>query len=188
MDKRYIYLIQMHSGSLPSRLVKAVTRDPYSHVGICLDSSCREIYSFGRKEVNNFLNGGFVVEQAHGAFFQKFPQTLCRIWEIPVTDHQFFGLQDSLNRMAEESERYNYDFLGAVLRIFRIPVSFPNAYVCSQFVAELLERWEILHFPKAPGFVAPKDFAFLPGAREIYRGNYLAYCTSQKSREEAVVL
>lgn len=183
----HIYLIQLHSGSLPSRLVQAVTRDPYSHVGICLHRDCREIYSFGRRQVNNFLDGGFVVEQADGEFFRKFPHTMCRIWEIPVTDRQFLGLRTCLTQMEQEAEAYSYDFLGAVLRIFRIPVSFPHAYVCSQFVAEVLESWEILHFSKPACFVTPRDFGYLPGAREIYRGEYLSYCASPTGEEEAVL-
>ena len=56
-----IYIILMHTKTLPSKLVKAFTRYNYSHVAISLDPTCYETFSFGRKKVNNILDGGFSV-------------------------------------------------------------------------------------------------------------------------------
>ena len=86
-EKMKIYIIQMYSNTFPSKLVKFVTKYKYSHIGICLDKECNLIYSFGRKSLNNFLNGGFVIEPKTGDFFKKFNQN-----DVLVSEQSLYGM------------------------------------------------------------------------------------------------
>lgn len=174
-DKMYIYIIQMYSQTLPSKLVKLVTKYKYSHIGICLNKKCDLIYSFGRRSLNNFFNGGFVIERKNGKFFQKFNKTICRIYELEVSQNQYMNIKEQLDYMEKNQKLYKYDFWGVFLRTFNIPISFKNYYVCSQFIAELLEKFGIYKFKKKVCFVKPKDFDMVEGVKEIYSGEYLAY-------------
>lgn len=171
----YIYILQTDSHTLPGRLVKWTTEYPYSHVGISLSKECDRIYSFGRRSLYNVLRGGFVTEHRNGRFFQRFPKTRCRIYALEVTGEQYAAIRGRLAQMQSNQKRYKYDFLGAALRHFGIPVSFPNRYVCSQFVAQLLEQAHVYSFGKPSYFVQPKDFEGMIGAKEIYKGVYLDY-------------
>lgn len=85
MKSNKIYVIQMHTHTMPSRLIKLFTHYKYSHIAISLTSECDKIYSFGRKELNSIINSGFVIENRDGDFFNKFNETTCRIFEIEVT-------------------------------------------------------------------------------------------------------
>jgi len=67
-----VYILLMHTNTLPSKFIKLFTRYSYTHVGISLDEDCNTIYSFGRKTLYSFLNGGFVIEGKTGAFLEKF--------------------------------------------------------------------------------------------------------------------
>lgn len=174
-EKMKIYIIQMYSNTFPSKLVKLVTKYKYSHIGICLDKECNLIYSFGRKSLNNFLNGGFVIEPKTGEFFKKFNQTTCRIYELEVDTNQYMGIKAKLDYMEQNEKAYKYDFWGTFLRLFNIPISFKNRYVCSQFVAELLEEFNIHKFEKNTCFIKPRDFEKIEGIKEIYSGKYLSY-------------
>ena len=49
-----IYILLMHTYTIPSKIVKIFTNYEYSHVGISLSRECDEIYSFGRKKINFF--------------------------------------------------------------------------------------------------------------------------------------
>lgn len=175
MRKQYIYIIQMHTKTIPARLVKLITQYKYSHVGISLDKSCDKIYSFGRKSLNNILDGGFVEEKRHGKFFKKFNKTICRIYELEVDDKQYISVQKQISYLKSNESKYKYDFLGASLRIFNIPVSFSNRYVCSQFVAKVLENAGIYKFRKKVYFIKPKDFEDIKDIKSIYSGEYLKY-------------
>ena len=185
MEKQYIYIIQMHTKTVPARFVKLMTRYRYSHVGICLEKDCDTIYSFGRRSLRNILNGGFVEEERKGAFFQKFHKTACRIYELEVNKEQYQSVKEQLAYIKEHQDEYKYDFVDAVLRNFWIPISFNKSYVCSQFVAEVLSRAGILKFDKKICMIRPKDFA-KQDWKEIYTGKYTLYSGSVLREQEPV--
>lgn len=77
--------------------------------------------------------------------------------------------------MKLETDNLKYDFLGIALRFFHIPITFKNKYVCSYFVADVLERANIYKFNKKTCFIRPKDFENLQGFNQIYEGKYKEY-------------
>lgn len=170
-----IYILLMHTNTIPSKLIKIFTRYPYSHVGISLEKDCNKIYSFGRKNVNSIFDGGFSIEDKTGEFFTKFNKTTCRIYETLITDIQYERLVDILNDIIENKEKYKYDFLGIIPRYFGIPIRIKNYYVCSYFIASLLEDSKIYSFDKKTCMVIPRDFEGMSGFHEIYRGSYRKY-------------
>lgn len=170
-----IYILLMHTNTIPARLIQKVTNYKYSHVGIALQKDCNVIYSFGRKKLHSFLDAGFCVEYKDGEFFKTFHKTMCTIYEVPVTEEQYEKVKDIIHVMLLHSSQYQYDFIGIVLRFFGIPLTFKNKYVCSYFVASVLQKAKIYQFQKRVCFIKPKDFENLRGFREIYTGRYLQY-------------
>lgn len=166
-----IYIIQLQTYTLPALLIKLLTRKKYSHVGISLEKECNTIYSFGRKKVNNFLNGGFVIEKRDGQFFKKFNKSICKIYEVEIDKEKYDNLKYILDDMEMNKDNYKYDYLGIFLRCFNIPITFKNKYVCSYFIADILDRSEITKFDKKCCFVRPADFDDLLGT-VIYEGKY----------------
>ncbi len=171
----YIYILQMHSCTIPARIVQFATRYQYSHIAISLDKDCEQIYSFGRKNINNIFSGGFIVQKKSGDFYKKFNSTVCRIYELEISADKYQRLKEKLEYMENHSYLYKYDFLGIILRFLHIPVSFQHRYVCSQFVASILESCDILHFKKDPSFVRPQDFESFNNMKIVYQGRYLSY-------------
>lgn len=173
--KKKIYILLMHTKTIPSKLVKLFTRYEYSHVAIALEESCYKTYSFGRKSLYNILNGGLSIQKKDGIFFTKFNKSVCKIYELEVTDKQYEDAKKILENMEENIDQYKYDFLGIVPRWFKIPVSFKDKFVCSFFVAYVLDKSNIYKFEKNISLTVPKDFENLKGAKEIYNGSYLEY-------------
>lgn len=170
-----IYIILMHTRTVPSKLIKFFTKYEYSHVGIALDEKCDNIYSFGRKDVNSILNAGFTVENKDGEFFKKFNKTVCRIYEAEINDEQYHKVQEIINYMGQHSADYKYDFFGIIPRFFGIPVTQENKYVCSYFVADILKKSKIYNFKKDVCLIKPQDFEKLNILNEIYTGKYNLY-------------
>ena len=77
-----IYILLMHTNTIPSKIIKAATKYRYTHVGISLEKECNTIYSFGRRKFNSILNAGFSIELRNGEFFKKFKNTRCKIYEV----------------------------------------------------------------------------------------------------------
>lgn len=170
-----IYILLMQTYTIPARIIKLFTKCQYSHVGISLEKNCQIIYSFGRKKWNSILNSGFSVEHKDGDFFKKFNKTICKIYELEITEEQYSQLKDILYNMENNSNQYKYDYFGLVPRYFGIPFTLKNRYVCSYFIASLLEKTNIHNFEKDIWFITPKDFENIPEFNEIYIGKYLSY-------------
>lgn len=168
-----IYIILMDTKTIPSKLVKIFTRYNYSHVAISFDENCNTLYSFGRRKLNRVFDGGFIIEHKNGEFFKKFNQTKCIIYEVKISNDKYIELKKIIKNMKENKDIYKYDFLGIVLRYFNIPITFKNKYVCSYFVASLLDEMDIYNFNKRPCFVKPKDFTLVDIFNKIYCGNYV---------------
>lgn len=170
-----IYILLMHTNTIPAKIIRFATRYEYSHVGISLEKSCNTIYSFGRRKFNSILNAGFCVEYKDGKFFEKFNKTMCRIYEVEITEEQYENIKKLINKMKSNMNDYKYDYVGIVTRFLGIPIISKNKYVCSYFVATLLQKANVCKFSKKTCFVRPKDFENIKGFNEIYTGSYLAY-------------
>ncbi len=170
-----IYVLLMHTNTKPSKFVRFMTHYEYSHVAISLDEECNILYSFGRRNLYSIIGGGFTAENKNGEFFKLFNKTKCKIYEVLVSDEQYEKAKEIIKNMELNVEKYKYDFLGIGFRFFKIPVTFKNKYVCSYFVAYVLEKSNIYKFSKKVYFVKPKDFENLEGFNEIYSGQYNSY-------------
>ena len=170
-----IYIIQMHTKTIPSKIIRIFTRYKYSHVAISFNRNCDVTYSFGRTNLYSILNAGFVMETKSGKFFKKFKDTKCRIYELEVTNEQYNDLVRIIKYIKKNKDNYSYDYLGIILRYLKIPVTFQNKYVCSYFIAQLLEEANIYNFEKETFNVRPKDFEKINGFNLIYTGKYLSY-------------
>lgn len=165
-----IYILQMHTGTLPSIIIKLFTRYKYSHVLLSLDSSLSKMYSFGRKQLFNPLNAGLVIENIDGDFFQHFKKTKCRIYKLTISDEQFKKLENILNNFEQNINDYKYDIIGLIFKCFSVPIKREKHYVCSQFVAEVLSKANICNFDKPTSLVKPKDFESISNTQKVYSG------------------
>lgn len=170
---KQIYVLLMHTHTRVSEFVRLMTQYRYSHVALAFDESCSVLYSFGRRDVHSILNGGLSVERRDGEFFRLFPQSECIIYKADVTDEQYAAARELVDWMVRFQDAYRYDFIGTAFRFFGFPVTFRGRYVCSYFVAYVLEYAGICQFPKQVCLVTPKDFYALDGFTELYRGLYL---------------
>ena len=165
-----IYILQVHTKTLASRIIKFFTGYKYSHILISLNDSFDKMYSFGRKKVFNPFNAGFVVESIDGKFFNYYNKTKCRIYELSITEKQYDRVSSLLASFENDKDLYKYDILGLIFKYFYIPITRKNYYVCSHFVAEVLKKSQIYEFGKPTSLVKPKDFENISNAEVIYTG------------------
>lgn len=174
MKERSIYVILMNTGTLLSRTIKLITRYEYSHVVLSLDDSYTKLYSFGRKHVRNFLNAGLVTYGIESDFFKTYKNTKCLIYELRITEKKYYKLKKVLKKFEKNMSIYHYDIKGLLIRYFYTNAkSRENYYVCSQFVATVLQTAEICQFDKPLKLVKPHDFNNIPNIQKVYEGMLL---------------
>lgn len=174
MEIKSIYVILMNTGTLLSRTIKLITRYEYSHVVLSLDDSYTKLYSFGRKHIYNFLNAGLVTYGIESEFFKKYKNTRCIIYELKVNEEKYNKLKLVLEDYEKNMNMYHYDIKGLLIRYFYTNArSRDNYYVCSQFVATVLQTAGICNFDKPLKLVKPYDFNSIPDLEKVYEGKLL---------------
>lgn len=177
-----IYIILTQSGTGVSKTLKFITKDTYNHASIALDSTLQEFYSFGRKKVNNPLNGGFIIETPFTAVFAKYSNTPCMVLELPLSNEQYNDMEELINTFIKNKENFKYAFLGLFLTDTFLNLSNPNKFFCSQFVAHVLNKVGI-KTAKKPIHIHPIDFLKLNNVKIIYEGILQKYSSKKDLKE-----
>lgn len=170
-DMKDIYILLTKTGTVLSKTIAKVTKDPYTHVGISLDKELTELYSFGRKSKYNPLNNGFVKEEMVGSIYEKNMECDCAMYKMQVTDEQYFKLKHEIMIMKLTESYYSYNLLGLVYYYIGLERKRENKYFCSEFVSEMLHRIDALPEGFVPERIRPADFTKMDVFQEVYSGS-----------------
>ncbi|MFD1850787.1 hypothetical protein [Oceanobacillus bengalensis] len=183
MAEKKVYILLTDTGSLLTKLIKLYTKKAYNHASISFDSELSEVYSFGRKKINNPFNGGFVKEDVTNGLFK---QADCAIYSFTVTAEEMGRMRRYVMGMEENKESYRYNFLGLFGFLLNKPIKRKNAFFCSEFVASVLKESNRIHFEKSTALIAPNDFEDITNFQFVYEGKVKAYHNKDVSEEMAV--
>lgn len=167
---KQIYILTTYTGTVLSCIIKQVTKVEYAHVSIGLDSELNEVYSFGRKHVSNPIFAGFVREYIDDGLYKKKENTRCKVYSLDVTDEQYNKIRKKIDYFILNKKKFKYDVLALIKLLGGNPHENEFKFVCSQFVAYILEEGGIKLFDKPSNMVTPKDFLNLTNINIEYEG------------------
>ena len=121
----------------------------YSHSSISIDESENIFYSFNRK--------GFAIEKPK-KYKPKTRKNKYAYIRIQVPDNKYLLIQQEIDNFLKNKNNYKYAKIGVWLCLFHIPFKFNNKYFCSQFIASLLTKTEIIKLSKKETLYKPCDF------------------------------
>lgn len=170
-----LYIIVSQSGSFLSALLKRITGAEYNHVSVSLCRDLNAMYSFGRRHPYNPFWGGFVRESIRAGTFKRFPQTEAVVVRLNITPAQYQGIENCLAAMYRRRMEYHYNYLGLFLAGFHIRYRGRNRYYCSEFVKELLTRYQVIEDRETETITQPIEFLYLKNGRMIYQGKLQSY-------------
>jgi len=174
MPSDEIYIILTATGTWFSRTIQLFTRAPLNHASISFDKDLNEVYSFGRKKLNNPFRSGFIREDFLNPFYDR---AQCAVFRIRVGEFRYELMRRHVGEMLQCQDKYKYHLLGLIGVLLRKRIAKDHAYFCSSFVASVLERngWAI---GKPFYFMTPADFEQSFSSHEIYRGTVSGYMES----------
>ncbi|MBD8069559.1 hypothetical protein [Bacillus sp. PS06] len=175
VQNKSVYIMLTDTGTLFTKSIKKYTKAPYNHASISFDPELNELYSFGRKNPSNPINGGFVKEDITKGTYSKYPETTCVIYRLEVTDRDIIKMKRVLNVFQRSQQKFLYNLLGVIGVSLNEPIEFSNSYFCSQFVAEILNRSGIRLWDKPPALVTPDDFRNNERLHREYEGKLFEY-------------
>ncbi len=174
-ENQSVYIMLTDTGTLFTKSIKKYTKAPYNHASISFDRNLQELYSFGRKNPSNPINGGFVKEDVFKGTYSKYPETTCVIYRLDVSKRDIDKMRRVLNVFKKNESKFLYNLLGVIGVSLKEPVEFSNSYFCSQFVAEVLHRSGIRLWDKPPVLVTPDDFRSNENFHHVYEGKLFEY-------------
>lgn len=128
-----------------SNFIYHVTGRRYTHASIRLDEMDECFYSF------NFH--GLCIERP--SFFSKKRIERSILYQIEIPADIYDELEAQMQAVLARRRAYHYTRLGVCLCLLRIPHRFPDAFFCSQFVADFLIRAGVLELDKSASLYTP---------------------------------
>ena len=176
-DRRHLYVMLSSTGTIPSRIIRLVTREPYAHASVSLDRELTQLYSFARRRKYNWLIAGLVHEDLRKGTFERFPHAGCIVYEIDVTEEQYRAACEALAGFNRRFDDWHYSFLSVWLSTFHIYKHFKNSFYCSEFTAYILEKAGLDLFEgRSSVRIRPADFRKCKGYdRLVYEGEVSSY-------------
>lgn len=185
-EQRYIYVLLSRTHTVPARLIRMYTKEPYSHASIALDMELRELYSFARKRIHNPFDCGFIEEDIEKGIFGRDKNVYCSVYEVPVTEEQYQHLKEELDVFIKNREDYRYNYTGLVGVMFGKNVEDGKHFFCSQFVSYVFNKSGIMLHSKKSGLTRPYDFHIQLKDRQIYKGKLSEYRTFLKKKRSSL--
>ncbi len=172
--KRSVYIVVTRTGTGPARVIRLFSRMPYTHVSLSGDPSLRQLYSFCRNYTPLPFPATFNRELIGEGTFGKFSNIPCEVYKVPLTEEQYERFQCMIDHFLTCRKLYSYSIMGLLRVRFQIESELQNKFVCSQFVAYVLDECGV-KLDKPASLYSPDDLRFLPDARLIYRGELNRY-------------
>lgn len=165
-----IYIVTTYTGTLLSYMIRNISKTPYAHVSIALNEELKPMYSFGRLNPKTPIFAGFVEENINQGLYEIRKNTMCRVYSLEVTDSQYKKLQENISEVSNNRKEYDYDVKALVYLSINKPRQKDYKYVCSNFVADMLEKSDIKILNKPYYEVRPNDFYNLKELNLEYEG------------------
>jgi hypothetical protein len=172
-----IYIVLTKTGTLLSKAIGMYTGKEMNHASVAFDEELYEMYSFGRRQLNNPLSGGFLRENPERGLFETAD---CVIYRCKISHYQYLEMMKIVQYMYWNRDRYKYNFIGLFGVMMQKEVRRERAYFCSQFVAMLLKVGG-LKVCQNPALMTPHCIAQLPYLEKVYAGKLADYLQSVRS-------
>lgn len=182
-NKYPVFIVLMHSGTVLANVIKAFTRDEFSHACISFNSKLDPLYSFGNKKVD-IIDPGFVIQSPKSEFYKKHI-AYYNVFVMYVNKSSYDKMQEKLEFFIENKDDLKYDLAS----LFKIACGKPSEeskkYFCSKFCMNVIGAGRELE--KVPSLWKPEDMKYLDDISLVDKGfdfSYYDYRKTEKNLEK----
>ena len=186
-DGKSIYIVLSSNDTFIGKIIKKRAElkfwnryagDGYSHASLSLDAKLDNMMSFARKKINNPFVSGLIRENIYsGVFARSGAESRIAVMEVSVSRSQYDYIQQLTTEYWNRRETLKYNFLGLFsMLLYAKGANVKNRYICSHWVAEVLEESGVYHFEKKrPCDVRPFDYYDVFDKNIIFEGRTMDY-------------
>ena len=170
-----IYVVVTKTRTKVSKLIRLLSRQPYSHASIAFDRELNEMYSFARRSRRNIFNSGFIKEKIDAGILGSDDRITCCVFCLPLTVEELERIRKEIEICKRRPWEYNYNYIGLVGAGINHPYNRPKRFFCSQYVAWLFQQAGLVFFHKDCALVRPEDIRQAFQNYMIYEGRLCDY-------------
>lgn len=145
METRQAHILLTRLNGRFGRFIYLCTGRRYTHASIRLEGMGESFFSFNLR--------GLCLEKP--AFFSRKRIAKSVMYQIDLPVEIYEELKTRLEAFLEHRSKYRYSRLGLCLCLLHIPHRFPDAFFCSQFVAELLVQAGVIELSRSVSVCTP---------------------------------
>ena len=167
MTYKNVYILMTQYPGFDAKILRWYSRFPYTHTSIGFEEDMDTFYTFVSK--------GFFVESITRYEKPDRPSFPCALFEVKVSENVYNKIKEEVLHYKENKSDFKYSTLGLILCFLKIPYKRKNRYFCSQFVAEVLHRCEVVKLKKKSSLYFQKDFLKHKELKLVFQGNHLSF-------------
>lgn len=163
-----IYILLTYTDSLMAKTIKAVTKQPYSHAGISLDSSLSHIFTYGRKTAEDVCK--FTDENIFsGILGENKSKIQYALYVTFFNNTQIKTLKRHIENIKDDIKRHKYSYKGLINFAFGRETH-DDGMFCSQFVASVIKAGDPRRLKRDISLYSPTDLRQVSGMHFVTRG------------------
>lgn len=186
-----LYIILMKNISPLGSIIRAYTKEEYSHSAISFDASMDDVYTFGNSVIKKPLGK----QKSFGAAHESFRKNSFKFSYSGKTEYSLYVMffkKDEIDRIKKKvdeiflhHDEYKYNVEGLISYIFNRPKTDPKKLFCSQFVALVINSGRNGILNKDPSLYSPVGLTTIRGICHVETGHiedYDQYRVEKKTR------
>lgn len=186
-----LYIILMKNISPLGSIIRAYTKEEYSHSAISFDASMDDVYTFGNSVIKKPLGK----QKSFGAAHESFRKNSFKFSYSGKTEYSLYVMffkKDEIDRIKKKvdeiflhHDEYKYNVEGLISYIFNRPKTDPKKLFCSQFVALVINSGRNGILNKDPSLYSPVGLTTIRGICHVETGHiedYDQYRAEKKTR------
>lgn len=181
--KKYypLYIILLRNISPLGSVIRAYTKEDFSHSSLSFDPSMQDCYTFG----NKLLKEGKMSRRSFGTAHESFDgksgrfsypsNTVYHIYVMFFDEKQIKAVRNTVDNIFTHHSDYQYNIEGLFSYIFNKPKTDPNKLFCSQFVSLVINSGKPGILTKDPSMYTPVGLTTLRGVFDVEEGTIGTY-------------
>lgn len=176
-----LYIILMKNISPLGSVIRAYTKEEYSHSAISFDASMDDVYTFGNSVIKKPLGR----QKSFGAAHESFRKNSFKFSYSGKTEYSLYVMffkKDEIDRIKKKvdeiflhHDEYKYNVEGLISYIFNRPKTDPKKLFCSQFVALVINSGRNGILNKDPSLYSPVGLTTIRGVCHVETGHIEDY-------------
>ena len=171
---RPVFVFLSFTNTIFGNIIKDVTRQDFSHASFSMDTTLKDMVSFGTKRDGSM---GFIHDESilDKGYVHSKDKGYYSLYMYIATQEEYDIMKSIVNDFTERVDDLKYSFMGCLNLILGKETHNEQHYFCSQFVAMVLSKANPKLIHKDPSLTTPGDLESLSKIIKISEGKINEY-------------